>query len=72
MKSKGRIDEKCKTMTKEELKIQLGDDLCNYCPWMNGDIDHCGDSLCEGLYCDNAFNAFMDENQGYFDDSVEQ
>lgn len=54
-------------MNKEELKTQLSDDLCNYCPWKNGEIDHqCDTSLCEGAYCDDAFEAFMDENQGYF------
>lgn len=59
-------------MNKEELKTQLGDDLCNYCPWKNGEIDHQRDtSLCEGAYCDDAFEAFMDENQGYFDDDAE-
>lgn len=58
-------------MTKEDLKIQLGDDLCNYCPWKNGDIDSKCDSWCEGLYCDDAFEAFMDENQVYFDDDAE-
>jgi hypothetical protein len=51
--------------------MQLGDDLCNYCPWKNGEIDHQCDSLCEGTYCDDAFEAFMDENQGYFDDDAE-
>lgn len=58
-------------MSKEELKMQLGDDLCNYCPWKNGEIDHQCDSLCEGTYCDDAFEAFMNENQGYFDDDAE-
>lgn len=58
-------------MSKEELKTQLGDDLCNYCPWKNGEIDHRCDSLYEGTYCDDAFEAFMDENQGYFDDDAE-
>lgn len=59
-------------MSNEELKIQLGDDLCNYCPWKNGEIDCKCDSLCEGVYCDDAFEAFMDENQGYFDDDAEE
>lgn len=56
-------------MNNEELKRQLGDELCNFCPWKNGEIDHCGDSLCEGLYCDDALDAFMDENQWMFDDA---
>lgn len=28
-------------------------------------------SLCEGLYCDDALDAFLDENQGFFDDDAE-
>lgn len=55
----------------EELKNLLGEDLCHYCPWENGEIEHQYDSLCEGVYCDDAFEAFMDENQGYFDDDAE-
>lgn len=27
-------------MTNEELKQTLGDDLCDYCPWKQGEIDH--------------------------------
>ena len=57
-------------MANEELKQALGDDLCDYCPWKSGEIDHRCDSLCEGLYCDDALDAFLDENQGFFDDDV--
>ena len=45
-------------MANEELKQALGDDLCDYCPWKSGEIDHRCDSLCEGLYCDDALDAF--------------
>ena len=58
-------------MSNKEFKKQLGDDLCDFCPWKNGEIDHKCDSLCEGMYCDEAFEIFMDENQGYFDDNAE-
>ena len=58
-------------MSNSELKEQLGDELCAFCPWKNGEIDHQIDSLCEGIYCDEAFEAFMDENQEYFDDDAE-
>lgn len=58
-------------MANEELKQALGDDLCDYCPWKSGEIDHRCDSLCEGLYCDDALDAFLDENQGFFDDDAE-
>ncbi len=43
-------------MANEELKQTLGDDLCDYCPWKQGEIDHRCDSLCEGLYCDDALS----------------
>lgn len=56
-------------MTNEELKQTLGDDLCDYCPWKQGEIDHLCDSICEGLHCNDALDAFLDENQDYFDDA---
>jgi hypothetical protein len=55
-------------MSEQELKEQLGDELCEFCPWRKGEIDHTFDSLCEGSYCDYAFDNFLDENEGYFDD----
>lgn len=55
----------------EQLKETLGDDLCDYCPWKQGKIDHQCDILCDGLYCDDALVAFLDENQDYFDDDAE-
>ena len=55
-------------MSEQELKEQLGDELCEFCPWRKGEIDHTFDSLCEGSYCDDAFDNFLDENEGYFDD----
>lgn len=54
-------------MEDSELKKQLGDELCAFCPWKNGEIAH----LCEGVYCDEAFEAFMDENRDFFDDDAE-
>lgn len=36
-------------MDNSKLKEQLGDDLCDYCPWRAGEIDHTSDSLCEGI-----------------------
>lgn len=58
-------------MTNEEIKKQLGGDLCDYCPWKNGEIDHLCDSLCEGSYCDEALEVFLDENQDFFDDDAD-
>lgn len=46
----------------------LGDDLCDYCPWKNGEIDRRGDSVCEGAWCDDAMDAFMDDNEQFFDE----
>ena len=45
-------------MSEQELKEQLGDELCEFCPWRKGEIDHTFDS----------FDNFLDENEGYFDD----
>lgn len=58
-------------MMNEEIKKQLGGDLCDYCPWKNGEIDHLCDSLCEGSYCDEALEVFLDENQDLFDDDAD-
>lgn len=58
-------------MSNEELKKQLGGDLCDYCPWKNGEIDHLCDSLCEGSYCDEALEVFLDKNQDFFDDDAD-
>jgi hypothetical protein len=41
-------------MSEQELKEQLGDELCEFCPWRKGEIDHTFDSLCEGSYCNDA------------------
>ena len=43
-------------MSEQELKEQLGDELCEFCPWR------------KGSYCDDAFDNFLDENEGYFED----
>ena len=50
-------------MSEQELKEQLGDELCEFCPWRKGEIDHTFDSLCEGSYCDDAFDNFLDETK---------
>ena len=51
----------------EEYKNILGEEICEYCPWRNGEIDRICDSTCEGTWCDDALDNFMDENQDYFD-----
>lgn len=54
-------------MSEQELKEALGDELCSFCPWMNGEIEHSSDMLCEGVYCDDALANFMEENEYFFD-----
>lgn len=51
----------------EELKESLGEELCAYCPWGRGEIGHLSDIQCDGLYCDDALEEFMDDNKEYFD-----
>nr|UWI25192.1 MAG: hypothetical protein [Bacteriophage sp.] len=51
----------------DELKESLGEELCAYCPWQRGEIDCMQDSLCEGIYCDDALEEFLDDNEEYFD-----
>ncbi|WP_168353874.1 hypothetical protein [Muribaculum sp. NM65_B17] len=43
-------------MNKEELKQQLDDELCKFCPWQQGEIEHPCNALCEGVYCDDALD----------------
>ncbi len=54
-------------MSIDELKEQLGDELCDFCPWKNNEIEHAYCSLCEGLYCNEACENFIEDNQEYFD-----
>ena len=54
-------------MSREEYKNILGEEICEYCPWRNGEIDRICDSTCDGIWCDDALDNFMDENQDYFD-----
>ena len=54
-------------MDREEYKTILGDELCDFCPWKKGEIDHRCDSLCEGTWCDDALDNFMEATQDYFD-----
>lgn len=45
----------------EELKESLGEELCAYCPWRRGEIDH------DGMFCDDALEEFLEDNKEYFD-----
>lgn len=57
--------QKYNAMSRENI---LGEEICKFCPWRNGDIDHRADGLCEGTWCDDAMDNFIEENEEYFDD----
>lgn len=57
-------------VNEEDLKQSLGDELCNYCPWMNGDVD-IFPCVCGRNYCDEALDNFLEENEQYLDDLEE-
>lgn len=52
------------------MKEQLGEELCAYCPWKNGDYGHAPGAVCEGNWCDDACDAFLDENSDLMDLSL--
>lgn len=60
--------QKYNAMSREEYKNILGEEICKFCPWRDGDIDHRADGLCEGTWCDDAMDNFIEENEEYFDD----
>jgi hypothetical protein len=45
-------------------EISGTEELCEYCDWTNGEISHRCDSVCEGSYCDDAYDAYLDEFDG--------
>ena len=55
-------------MSKEEYKNILGEELCKFCPWHNGEIDHRSFDLCEAGWCGDALENFLEENAEHFDD----
>lgn len=54
-------------MTQEEIKDYMnacGEEICReYCPYK--DMDHAPGTLCEGIYCEDAVEAFLDENSAF-------
>lgn len=59
-------------MNKKELKKALGEDLCSHCPWTNGEIEKPPyGGMCEGVYCDEALDNFLENNEQYFDELEE-
>lgn len=59
--------QKYNAMSREEYKNILGEEICEYCPWKNGEIDHSSLDLCEGRWCDEAMDGFIEENGDYID-----
>ena len=39
-----------------------------FCPWTNGEIEKPAYGTCDGCYCDEALDNFIEENGQYFDD----
>lgn len=56
-------------MDYKELKEQLGEELCAYCPWNNGGYGHAPGAVCEGNFCEEACDAFVDENADLMDET---
>lgn len=50
-----------RNMTREELQNYLGEDLCQYCPWTNNEVNKPRIGVCEGNYCEEALDAYIDE-----------
>lgn len=42
---------------------ELGDKLCEFCPWVKGEISHRCDAICEGRYCEDALDNYIDKNE---------
>ena len=54
---------KMKEVTDQEtFMAEMGDELCEYCPWVKGKIDHRCDDICEGIYCYDAFDEYQNQN----------
>jgi len=58
----GKVEEKPHPKTFEEM--QDNEELCEHCDWTNGEIPHRCDSVCEGSYCDGAYNAYLEGFDG--------
>lgn len=52
---------------RDSIKAEIGDDLCAFCPWSNGDIET-PEEACNDAYCDDAYDNFLAENSQSFDD----
>lgn len=50
-------------MDRVELKKILGESLCPYCPWETGEIEKPRYGMCEGMYCDEALDNYLEEQE---------
>ena len=48
-------------MTRKEIRDFLDEDLCPYCPWTNNEVNKPRIGCCEGNYCDEALDTYIDE-----------
>lgn len=53
---------------RDKIKEDLSDELCEFCPWRNGEIPHACVNVCDGNYCDDALDSFLEENEQFFDE----
>lgn len=53
----------CRRGETEKRIAELGDTICPYCPWTNGDIDRTYPALCEGNWCGEAYERYIEENE---------
>lgn len=60
--------QKYNAMSREEYKNILGEEICEYCPWHNDEIEHSSRDMCEGRWCDDAMDNFLEDNGESFDD----
>lgn len=50
-------------MNEQELKemAELGDVICEFCPYKKGYVNHSLGRPCEGDYCEDAYENYMEE-----------
>lgn len=55
--------------SRQELIDELGEELCEYCPYTNGDVPKpYPEMLCEGRWCEDALDHYIDANEGELTD----
>lgn len=49
-------------MSREKIK-ELGDVICEYCPFIKGEVSHSIGRPCEGDYCEEAYENYCEEQE---------